>query len=131
MKFIKVNCVYGHRIGNITRQKNPKSPPFQVSDEKATELVERGIAVVVEKSAATDPKKGTGENQNNGEFDGITVPDLKKIAEPLGIDIKAVKKRDDLIAAILKARENDPLPPLEDKDPDPGTGENQNNGETE
>lgn len=107
-----------------------RDPAISVDDDEAARLVEIGVAAYVGQesgagavatglscdsdSCPIDPNPGSGDGENGdsdpGEITGNLDPDalkdwkmddLKKLAADMGIETTGIKKKDDLIAAIV------------------------------
>lgn len=80
-----------------------RSSPFSINEAREAELVALGVAEKVE----------TPETEN--PYEGKTMAELRKLAAERGVDVKAVKSKSEVIAA-LDAAEAKPAEAEEGKD---------------
>ena len=142
MTLVKIiNGVYGHRPENspYVIPVSVGDPAISVDDDEAKRLVDLGVAAyadagavataipVVSDSVAIDnsPESEDGESGDSapGEIVGHLDPDslkdmkmdeLKKLATDVGIDVTGIKKKDDLIQAIVSVDVTGPALEVED-----------------
>lgn len=122
-----ISGTYGHRVGSKIEPKDKNSKPFELDDSEAKRIVALGVAEIVTGGVATPekPQNASGTNSNppeneNGsnseneggndkpfnldaeQLDGMTIKELKKLAEDMGIDTSKMKKKADYITAICE-----------------------------
>ena len=132
-----IRGVYGYldANGNVN-PKTPKDEPFALTKEQEKRLVDRGCAVYVDVVKDTQEEKHDNESNLQDTHDvettyykKMTYNELKVMASHLGVP--AVGKREELIQAIMKAKdelsqkvldtqddEDDAPPVLEAQDPE-------------
>ncbi len=117
--------------------------PISVDDDEAKRLVEIGVAAYIDKETPVEavatapscdsdscpidnsPDSEDGENGDSGpgevtgnldpeELKGWKMDELKKLATDMGIDATGIKKKDDLIAAIVAVEVTVPALDTED-----------------
>lgn len=100
-------------------------PPFEVDEEVGNDLIARGVAVRVdgpqEAPAQAAPPEGMIEaTMDGGQFEDMTVAELKKLAVEMGLDVSGIRKKADLIdlitSEIVYVDEEDGPPELTDGD---------------
>ena len=89
IKMIKATYGYLKADGSV-EAKTKKSAPFSLDPKAEAELIALGLAVKVE-----SPKGIT--------YEGRKMSDLRKLAAERGVDVKAVKTKAEVIAAIEAA----------------------------
>lgn len=122
-----INGTFGHREkdedGNYSVFVQPKTsqdPPFEVDPDVAERLIAGGIAVEYVPSAVATALQdaedsGEGKNLSDGEkpvegteganldpdqLQGMTVAELKRLADDMGLDASDCKKKEDYIVLI-------------------------------
>ncbi len=118
--FIKIiQGTYGYRgKDGILKPKNMLSDPFELEDEKAKQLIRKGIAKQIkeskneEKQMKNDTEKE--ERQSEGNIENMSRNELAKMAKEMGLSGNGSKE--ELIERILKETEEEP-PTLEAEEP--------------
>ena len=86
-----IKGTYGYELPDGTAEaKTPKSPPFSIDPAREAELVELGVAVKVE-----DPEEDL--------YKGKSMTELRKMAQKRGVDVKAIKSKSGMIAALRES----------------------------
>ena len=80
-------------------------PPFEVDEEVGNDLIARGVAVRVDvpqeaPAQAAPPKGMTDAHLDGGQFEAMTVAELKELAGEMGLDVSGIRKKADLIDRI-------------------------------
>lgn len=127
MKKIRItNGTYGYRPngGYVVEPKNAESAPFEVEDAEADRLVARGVAAIIEDTAAVDPPAGDPGNAlvYNEE---MKLDDLKDVAREVGAtedELKPLRSKKEVIALIDKILDGSDDDDEDDEDP-AGTGD--------
>lgn len=98
-----IKGTYGHYDGHKVIPINEKSGPQCFGDEVEARLVKKGVAVYVgETPAADDNNSGMPEYNKD-----MKLADLKKIAEAYGVDASKAKSKNEVIAMIEAAKNDD------------------------
>ena len=117
MKVKIIKGVYGYRTKQgFVSPKTPESAPFDLPEEKAKELVNRGIAEFVENSAGDGQQTETPASQKQPNYFFMKTKELEKLAKAKKIDITGLKKAE----IIAKLQEIEPKK-------EPETAENEGN----
>ncbi|MDX3885992.1 MAG: hypothetical protein QHC65_16330 [Sphingomonas sp.] len=82
-------------VAGAVRQ--PCEGPIPVSDEEAERLVGLGLAETEEEEEREEP-------DDAADLAGLTVDQLKSVAEAEGVDLGEATKKADIIAAIIQHR---------------------------
>lgn len=105
-----ISGTYGYNTGFAIVPKTSDDEPFALEDAKAERLISLGVAVKVEsEEKISDDTEGILENLEYNE--------LKKKAKEYGI--KAAGKKEELIKAILQAKESEVAPVQHEEDDEP------------
>ena len=117
------NGTLGYSDGSIVTVKHRGDPPFELEDGEAQRLIDMGA--VVEATAGhpapvatppgDDPDPASGKNLSDGEnapegqetarldpdqLQSMTLAELKKLAEDMGLDASELRKKSDVIDLI-------------------------------
>lgn len=126
LKAIKmISGTFGYWDGSKVVPKTPEDAPFLIDEGRASELVELGIAKFADEELKTEEEKEADEAAElqlaaeleaekmvediGVDLEALKVEELKKFAEPYGIEWKAGMKKADLIDAIKAAMNDDSL----------------------
>jgi len=126
MKVKIISGTYGHKVGKYIEPKDRQSEPFEVDDAEAKRIIALGIAEMFVEGVATSEKpqnesgananpseqenaaegENEGENTIEGNLDAkqletLTIKELKKLADDMGIDTSKMKVKADYINAIV------------------------------
>ena len=112
IRIIKGTFGFWDEKRKVVVPKTEKDGPFLLSEERAKELVEQGIAEYadVPQTPNVEPEQESeaeedGEEKQPIDLDEMTVEQLKEVAEPYGIKYKVGTKKADFVAEIREAME--------------------------
>ena len=110
IRIIKGTFGFWDEKRKVVVPKTEKDGPFLLSEERATELVEQGIAEYADVPQTPDVEpepeaEEDGEEKQPIDLDEMTVEQLKEVAEPFGIKYKVGTKKADFVAEIREAME--------------------------
>lgn len=106
---------YGLTVGNAIRPMTHKSGSFELTEEKAQELLQRGIVDIVEDFASEQKNDSveapTAPYDKSSPYDeeweqrvrNMTLKQLQEYADDLGVKFTARSKKADLVQLILQA----------------------------
>lgn len=103
-----ISGTYGYNTGISIIPKTSSDEPFELDDAKASRLIKLGVAVAVE---AEKPAK------KENTLEDLEYNELKKMAKEYGI--KAAGKKEELIEAIMQAKETEVAPVQQDETDEP------------
>lgn len=110
IRIIKGTFGFWDEKRKVVVPKTEKDGPFLLSEERAIELVEQGIAEYTDVPQTPDVEpepeaEKDGEEKQPIDLDEMTVEQLKEVAEPYGIKYKVGTKKADFVAEIREAME--------------------------
>lgn len=110
IRIIKGTFGFWDEKRKVVVPKTEKDGPFLLFEERATELVEQGIAEYADVPQTPDVEpepevEEDGEGKQPIDLDEMTVEQLKEVAEPYGIKYKVGTKKADFVAEIREAME--------------------------
>ena len=107
IRIIKGTFGFWDEKRKVVVPKTEKDGPFLLSEERAGELVEQGIAEYVQAPDVYPASEAEedGEEKQPIDLDEMTVEQLKDVAEPYGIKYKVGTKKADFVAEIREAME--------------------------
>lgn len=110
IRIIKGTFGFWDEKRKVVVPKTEKDGPFLLSEERAIELVEQGIAEYADVPQTPDVEpepeaEKDGEEKQPIDLDEMTVEQLKEVAEPFGIKYKVGTKKADFVAEIREAME--------------------------
>ena len=124
MKIRIIRGMYGNRENGRIVEKNPESPPFEVTEKEGQRLISQEIAVSAEEqdSEKTEPEEEaevmTGYLTRD-QLESMKMEELKILAESLGL--KKNGSRAELIERIMEESveiEEEEVPDLSPADPE-------------
>lgn len=131
LKAIKMTSgTFGYWDGSKVVPKTPKDVPFLIDAGRASELVKLGVAKFADAEIKTEKDADEVADlqleteleaeriaENDGvEFEALKIEELKKFAEPYGVEWKTGMKKADFIDAIKNAMNGSSLSGTEDHD---------------
>lgn len=108
IRIIKGTFGFWDEKRKVVVPKTEKDGPFLLSEERAKELVEQGIAEYTDVPQTPDVEpepEADGAEKQPIDLDEMTVEQLKEVAEPYGIKYKVGTKKADFVAEIREAME--------------------------
>lgn len=101
-----ISGVYGYRNGNYIIPVTAYDDPIELEDDKAMELIHKGVAKRVETQEEETPEDLSDESESSDKVDleDMKVPELRKIAKDMGLDSSGSKAE---LIELIKAVEDE------------------------